>query len=150
MPESTSAQPLADLSHDELARFRDEQQAAYDDLKARGLTLDLTRGKPATAQLDLSDRLLSLPEGTRDAHGIDVRNYGGLEGIRAIREMFADLLWVEPEQVVAGGNSSLVMMREVITDLWLKAASTASAPGRRRRRSRSSARSRATTVTSRC
>jgi DNA-binding transcriptional MocR family regulator len=120
VPEPTSAQPLADLSHEELARFRDEQQAAYDDLKARGLTLDLTRGKPATAQLDLSDRLLSLPEGTRDAHGVDVRNYGGLEGIRALREMFADLLWVEPEQVVAGGNSSLVMMREVITDLWLK------------------------------
>jgi DNA-binding transcriptional MocR family regulator len=120
VPEPTSAQPLADLSHEELARFRDEQQAAYDDLKARGLTLDLTRGKPATAQLDLSDRLLSLPEGTRDAHGVDVRNYGGLEGIRAIREMFADLLWVEPEQVVAGGNSSLVMMREVLTDLWLK------------------------------
>jgi DNA-binding transcriptional MocR family regulator len=120
VPEPTSAQPLADLSHEELARFRDEQQAAYDDLKARGLTLDLTRGKPATAQLDLSDRLLSLPEGTRDAHGVDVRNYGGLEGIRALRDMFADLLWVEPDQVVAGGNSSLVMMREVITDLWLK------------------------------
>ncbi len=120
MPEPTSAQPLTDLSHEELARFRDEQQAAYDELRARGLTLDLTRGKPATAQLDLSDRLLSLPEDTRDAHGVDVRNYGGLEGIRELREMFADLLWVEPEQVVAGGNSSLVMMREVITDLWLK------------------------------
>ncbi len=120
MPEPTSAQPLADLSHEELARFRDEQQAAYDALRDRGLTLDLTRGKPATAQLDLSDRLLSLPEGTRDAHGVDVRNYGGLEGLRELREMFADLLRVEPEQVVAGGNSSLVMMREVITDLWLK------------------------------
>jgi DNA-binding transcriptional MocR family regulator len=120
VPEPTSAQPLADLSHEELARFRDEQQAAYDALRDRGLTLDLTRGKPATAQLDLSDRLLSLPEGTRDAHGVDVRNYGGLEGLRELREMFADLLGVEPEQVVAGGNSSLVMMREVITDLWLK------------------------------
>ena len=120
MPEPTTAQPLADLSHDELARFRDEQQAAYDDLRTRGLTLDLTRGKPATAQLDLSDRLLSLPDGSHDAHGVDVRNYGGLEGIRDLRELFADLLWVEPEQVVAGGNSSLVMMREIITYLWLK------------------------------
>ncbi|MGH3348199.1 MAG: aminotransferase [Nocardioides sp.] len=120
MSEPTAAQPLADRSPEELARFRDEQQAAYDALRTQGLTLDLTRGKPATAQLDLSDRLLTLPEGTRDAHGVDVRNYGGLEGIREIREMFADLLWVEPEQVVAGGNSSLVLMREVITDLWLK------------------------------
>ena len=120
MPDPTTAQPLADLSHEELARFREEQQAAYDDLRTRGLTLDLTRGKPATAQLDLSDRLLSLPDGTRDAHDVDVRNYGGLEGIRELREMFAHLLWVEPEQVVAGGNSSLVMMREVLTYLWLK------------------------------
>ena len=51
---------------------------------------------------------------------MDARNYGGLEGIAELREMFAELLWVEPEQVVAGGNSSLVMMREVLTDLWLK------------------------------
>ena len=49
-----------------------------------------------------------------------MRNYGGLEGIRELREMFAELLWVEPEQVVAGNNSSLVLMREVLTDLWLK------------------------------
>ena len=120
MPEPTAPQPLADLSPEELARFRAEQQAAYDDLRTQGLKLDLTRGKPATAQLDLSDRMLTLPDATRDAHGVDVRNYGGLAGIREIREMFADLLWVEPEQVVAGGNSSLVLMREVITDLWLK------------------------------
>ena len=104
----------------ELAALRDEQQAAYDALRERGLALDLTRGKPSTAQLDLSDELLRLPDGVRDPAGVDVRNYGGLEGIRAIREMFADLLWVEPEQVVAGGNSSLVMMREVLVDLLLK------------------------------
>ena len=51
---------------------------------------------------------------------MDIRNYGGLEGIRELREMFAELLSVETEQLVAGGNSSLVMMREVLVDLWLK------------------------------
>jgi len=117
---STQIQPLADRSPEEIADFLREQQAAYDALKARGLALDLTRGKPSTAQLDLSDRLLSLPDGSRDEAGVDTRNYGGLEGIGELRAMFADLLWVEPEQVVAGGNSSLVMMREVLTDLWLK------------------------------
>ena len=86
----------------------------------QGLKLDLTRGKPATAQLDLSDELLNLPEDVVDQAGVDTRNYGGLEGIAELRAMFADLLWVEPEQVVAGGSSSLVMMREVLTDLWLK------------------------------
>ena len=118
--QTTQTGPLSDLDPERLSAFRDEQQAAYDALRALDLALDLTRGKPSSAQLDLSDRLLSLPEGTRDPAGVDVRNYGGLEGIRAIREMFADLLWVEPEQVVAGGNSSLILMREVLTDLWLK------------------------------
>ncbi|RNL61119.1 aminotransferase class I/II-fold pyridoxal phosphate-dependent enzyme [Nocardioides marmoriginsengisoli] len=116
----SAPQPLTDLSTDDLAAFLAAQQAAYADLVASGLKLDLTRGKPASAQLDLADGLLGLPTGVVDAHGVDTRNYGGLEGIREIREMFAELLWVETEQVVAGGNSSLVMMREVLTDLMLK------------------------------
>ena len=110
---------LADRSPEEIEAFLQEQQAAYQALKERGHKLDLTRGKPSTAQLDLSDELLTMPKGVRDSHGVDVRNYGGLEGIRDLREMFAELLWVEPDQVVAGGNSSLVMMREVLVDLWL-------------------------------
>ncbi|HET9498688.1 MAG TPA: aminotransferase class I/II-fold pyridoxal phosphate-dependent enzyme [Marmoricola sp.] len=119
-PATTRTRPLQELAPDELAGFLAEQRAAYDAIRARGLTLDLTRGKPSSAQLDLSDELLSLPKGAHDGHGTDTRNYGGLEGIRELRAMFAELLWVEPEQVVAGGNSSLVMMREVLTDLWLK------------------------------
>jgi DNA-binding transcriptional MocR family regulator len=111
--------PLAERSAQELDAFAQEQQEAYAALKARGLSLDLTRGKPAAAQLDLSDDLLRLPKGFKDASGVDTRNYGGLEGIKGLREMFAELLSVEPGQVVAGGNSSLVMMREVLVDLWL-------------------------------
>jgi DNA-binding transcriptional MocR family regulator len=118
--QSQHPQPLADRPAAEVEAFLAEQQSAYEALQARGLRLDLTRGKPSTAQLDLSDRLLTLPTGAKDQAGVDTRNYGGLEGIRELREMFADLLWVEPEQVVAGGNSSLVMMREVLVDLWLK------------------------------
>ena len=119
-PQTQQTRPLADRSPEEIATFLEEQQAAYAALKDKGLKLDLTRGKPSTAQLDLSDELLTLPKGVRDGAGVDVRNYGGLEGIRDLRAMFAELLWLEPEQVVAGGNSSLVMMREVLTDLWLK------------------------------
>ena len=112
--------PLAERSPEELAEFLAAERAAYEDLVAAGLKLDLTRGKPASAQLDLSDELLALPKSPIDRDGVDTRNYGGLEGIAELREMFADLLWVEPEQVVAGGSSSLVMMREVLVDLWLK------------------------------
>jgi DNA-binding transcriptional MocR family regulator len=121
-PQSDQIQPLTERTPEEVAAFLAEQRTAYDGLRERGLKLDLTRGKPSTAQLDLSDGLLTLPKDIRDSAGVDVRNYGGLEGIRELREMFAELLWVEPEQVVAANNSSLVLMREVLTDLWLKGA----------------------------
>ncbi|UAL30341.1 aminotransferase class I/II-fold pyridoxal phosphate-dependent enzyme [Nocardioides rotundus] len=120
--ENTAAQPLADRTPEDLQAFLAEQRTAYDDLAGRDLKLDLTRGKPSSEQLDLSNALLDLPSEYVDAHGVDTRNYGGLQGLEDLRAMFADLLWVEPAQVVAGGSSSLVMMREVLTDLWLKGA----------------------------
>ena len=115
-------QPFSTLTCDDLSALLEQQQAAYDELKARGLKLDLTRGKPSAAQLDLSDELLNLPRGNRDASGVDVRNYGGLTGLAELREMFAELLWVEPEQVIAGGNSSLTMMRDCLVNLMLHGA----------------------------
>ena len=111
--------PLAERSADDLASFVVEQQEAYAALKERGLKLDLTRGKPASEQLDLANDLLTLPQGFTDAGGTDTRNYGGLEGLKELREMFAELLWVAPEQVVAGGNSSLSMMKDTLVDLLL-------------------------------
>lgn len=111
--------PLADLSPDDLAAFLADRRAAYEELQGTGLTLDLTRGKPASAQLDLSNDLLHLPTTTLDRSGADVRNYGGLEGLTELRELFAELLWVEPEQVMCGGNSSLSVMHQVITFLLL-------------------------------
>jgi aspartate/methionine/tyrosine aminotransferase len=117
---NTTTKALADRTAEEMADFQREQQAAYDALRERGLRLDLTRGKPSSAQLGLSDGLLSLPDRATTASGVDTRNYGGLEGIVEIREIFAELLGIDTEQIVAGGNSSLMMMREVLADLWLK------------------------------
>ena len=115
----TTHVPLADLSDDELARYLQDQQQAYDELRAAGLRLDLTRGKPASDQLDLSDALLRLPIATRDRSGTDVRNYGGLEGLGELREIFAELLGTNPSQVIVGGNSSLSMMHTTIVDFLL-------------------------------
>ncbi len=115
----TSHPPLAGLSAPELASVLAEQREAYAALQARGLSLDLTRGKPSTEQLDLSDRLMTLPEGHRDASGADVRNYGNLQGIAELRQIFAELLWVEADQVVAAGNASLTLMHDVLVDLLL-------------------------------
>ena len=111
--------PLSSLAPDELARFLADKQAAYADLQARGLKLDLTRGKPSSAQLDLSGELLNLPTTTKDRAGVDVRNYGGLEGLTELREIFAELLWVDVDQVTCQGNSSLSLMHQALTYLLL-------------------------------
>ncbi len=111
--------PLASLSAEDLSSFLAEKREEYAALQARGLKLDLTRGKPSSAQLDLSNALLDLPTTTKDRSGVDLRNYGGLEGLAELRELFAELLWVEVDQVVCGGNSSLTMMHQVLVDLVL-------------------------------
>jgi len=111
--------PLSSLAPDELARFLADKQAAYADLQARGLKLDLTRGKPSSAQLDLSGELLNLPTTTKDRAGADVRNYGGLEGLTELREIFAELLWVDVDQVTCQGNSSLSLMHQALSYLLL-------------------------------
>ncbi len=113
-------QPLTSLSPDELAAFRAEQQTAYDALVAAGLKLDLTRGKPSSEQLDLSDGLLALPTTAYAPDGTDTRNYGGLLGLTELRAVFAELLGLDLNQVSAQGSSSLTLMKEVLSFLWLK------------------------------
>jgi DNA-binding transcriptional MocR family regulator len=116
---TTPRVPLASLTSADLAVFLAERRRAYDELSGLGLKLDLTRGKPSSAQLDLADALLHLPTTTKDRSGADVRNYGGLDGLVELREIFAELLWVEVEQVLCGGNSSLTLMHETLVSLIL-------------------------------
>ena len=89
----------------------------YEALKARNLNLDLTRGKPSTEQLDLSDDLLELPgkDTYVDATGTDVRNYGNLQGIKDIREIWGELIGVPAENLYAGDASSLNIMFDLIS-----------------------------------
>jgi DNA-binding transcriptional MocR family regulator len=116
----SETQPLSELSPTDLAAFREAQQTAYDALVASGLKLDLTRGKPSAEQLDLSDGLLSLPTTTTTPDGVDARNYGGLAGVTELRAMFAELLGLELDQLSAQGTSSLTLMKDVLSYLWLK------------------------------
>jgi DNA-binding transcriptional MocR family regulator len=113
---------LSDLTHDELAALHEEQAKAYNALLAKGLKLDLTRGKPSPPQLDLSNELLTLPgEGIyMDSTGTDCRNYGGLLGLPAIRTIVAPLLNVPVDQLVAGDNSSLSIMHDALVYSLLK------------------------------
>ncbi|ART67678.1 aminotransferase [Mycobacterium dioxanotrophicus] len=104
------------LGRDDLLAQHESQQRNYAELQAKNLSLDLTRGKPSPAQLDLANALLSLPGDAdyRDRDGTDTRNYGGLNGLTELREIFAELLGISVQNLIAGDNSSLAMMHDCI------------------------------------
>lgn len=107
-------------------------EAQYAELKARGLSLDLTRGKPSPAQLDLSNALLALPgtDDFRDASGTDLRNYGGADGLPELRALFGDLLGIPAAQLLAYGNASLAIMHDSIVHALLHGVPGGSGPWR--------------------
>ncbi|MGX9788579.1 aminotransferase class I/II-fold pyridoxal phosphate-dependent enzyme [Mycobacterium sp. MMS18-G62] len=103
------------LGRDELQAEHEQQLRNYSDLKAKGLNLDLTRGKPSPAQLDLSNELLRLPgDDYRDGDGTDTRNYGGLHGLPELRAIFGELLGIPVPNLIAGNNASLELMHDVV------------------------------------
>ena len=103
------------LGRAELQAEYEQQQRHYADLQAKRLKLDLTRGKPAAEQLDLSNALLRLPgDDYRDAEGTDTRNYGGQHGLPELREIFGELLGIPVPNLIAGNNASLEMMHDAI------------------------------------
>ncbi|TDT34400.1 aminotransferase class I/II-fold pyridoxal phosphate-dependent enzyme [Naumannella halotolerans] len=106
---------LSEMSDAERAQFRTEAETAYAELQQAGLKLDLTRGKPAASQLDLSNALLELPGGKGIADdGTDTRNYGGQLGLLELRAIFAELLGVEVDQLIAQDNASLALMHDLV------------------------------------
>ena len=105
-------------THAALAEARHD----YEAFRARGLKLDMTRGKPSPAQLALADDMLRLP-GNGDhvtEAGLDARNYGGVQGLPEVRALFAPVLGAPPEQIVVGDNSSLALMHDCIVWALLK------------------------------
>ncbi|MGZ8802095.1 MAG: aminotransferase class I/II-fold pyridoxal phosphate-dependent enzyme [Mycobacterium sp.] len=106
------------LGRDELLARHELQKRNYADLQAKALHLDLTRGKPSPAQLDLSNGLLELPgtgrDAFRDADGTDTRNYGGQHGLPELRAVFGELLGIPVPNLIAGNNASLEFMHDVV------------------------------------
>ncbi|MCI8622039.1 MAG: aminotransferase [Provencibacterium sp.] len=110
-------QSLQEMGAEELASLKRQLQEEYQAQKAKGLKLDMSRGKPAPDLLDRSMALLDTVNAKSDlcaADGTDTRNYGLLDGLGEAKAFFADLLEVKPEQVIVGGNSSLNMMYDSI------------------------------------
>ena len=100
------------LSKEQLRAELDALLPEYRKVKERGLSLDMYRGKPEPAQLDLSMGMLTLPPETlvHGRKGGDARNYGDLAGLDEARELFGDLLGMPMQNVIVGGQSSLNLM----------------------------------------
>lgn len=109
-----------DMTSAELQAEKAELEKRYNDFKAKGLKLDMSRGKPGSDQLNLSNGLNDVTDYTEN--GTDLRNYGMLDGTPACKKLFADLMQVKPENVIVGPNASLTLMFDYISQCYTHGA----------------------------
>ncbi len=105
------------MSKAELENEFSAVRTEYEKLRSLHLSLDMSRGKPGFDNMDLSEKMFDLvgnDTGFKNISGIDCRNYGGLDGLAELKNLFAELLELEPDQIIVGGNSSLNMMFDTI------------------------------------
>lgn len=105
------------MTKEQLQAEQKELYFRYEEYQAKGLKLDMSRGKPCLEQLDLSADLLQ-PCNYIDDSGVDSRNYGILAGMPDARRFFAELMGVDAEEVIVGGNASLSLMYYLIDLGW--------------------------------
>ena len=103
------------MSREQLSALYTQLQAQYAAAKAKGLSLDLSRGKPCAEQLDLiNDMFGCLDASDAVMNGVDYRNYGLLTGIPAAKKLFSDLLGIPESRLMVCGNSSLNLMYDAL------------------------------------
>ncbi len=105
------------MSRSELLSELEQQKKIYEGYKSLDLKLDMSRGKPDTDQLNLTEEMLGILHSSEQCvleNGLDCRNYGLLDGIFEARQMFADLLEIPAENVIVCGNSSLNIMYDTV------------------------------------
>ncbi len=106
-----------ELGKEELLELQAELSAAYEDAKGKGLKLDMSRGKPGVSQLEIAMDILDVVNSQSDMKtedGLDVRNYGAMDGIPEAKKLLADIMEVSPENVIVCGNASLTIMYDTV------------------------------------
>lgn len=109
--------PYAEMTKEELMELRKSLKAQYREYQGKDLKLDMSRGKPCVEQLDLSMGMMDVLNSSSDLtceDGTDCRNYGVLDGIREAKELLADMMEVNPDNLIIYGNSSLNVMYDTI------------------------------------
>lgn len=105
------------LSVEELKELKTKLDAEFEEVKARGLNLDMSRGKPSAEQLNLSMGMMDVLTSDTDLicqEGVDCRNYGVLDGIAEAKQLLADMMEVPKQNIIIFGNSSLNVMYDQI------------------------------------
>jgi aspartate/methionine/tyrosine aminotransferase len=109
--------PYRELSKEQLLEMKADLEKQYEDVKGKGLKLDMSRGKPAAAQLDLAMGMMDVLNSSTDLKceaGIDCRNYGVLDGIPEAKRLLGAMSEVDPESIIIYGNSSLNVMFDTV------------------------------------
>ena len=122
---------MKDMSKEQLSELLDAAKKEYDGYKALGLALNMARGKPAADQLDLTKDMLDAVSSSTDCKaldGTDCRNYGVLDGLKDTKKIFCDMLGVDEDELIVGGNSSLNLMYDTIARNYMFGVSKDSTP----------------------
>jgi DNA-binding transcriptional MocR family regulator len=131
---TVESRELVRLSTEELRELRDREQTVYEAIKSRATPFNLARGKPATEQVELANRLLTAvgtPKECWAEDGTDCRNYyGGPQGLIEARRLFAPMLGAPPEQVLVANNSSLALMHDAFVYALLTGTRDGAVPWR--------------------
>ncbi len=107
-----------EMSRQELEEQRSKLTAAFEEIRAEGLKLDMSRGKPAPEQLDTAMPLMDVLNSEsvlQTESGVDCRNYGIMDGIPEVKRLMADMLDTKPENVIVDGNASLSLMFDAVS-----------------------------------
>lgn len=107
-----------EMSKEELAALKTELEKAYEDAKGKGLKLDMSRGKPSAAQLDMTMPIMDVLNAESDLRteaGVDCRNYGVMDGIPEAKVLMGAMMGVAPEKVIVCGNASLTIMYNTVS-----------------------------------
>lgn len=107
-----------EMSREELLSLKEELEKQFADAKGKGLKLDMSRGKPAPAQLDIAMGLMDVLNSESDMNtetGVDTRNYGLVDGIPEAKRLMAEMMEVPVENVIVYGNASLPIMYDTVS-----------------------------------
>lgn len=107
-----------ELSKEELLSLKGQLERDFEAAKGKGLKLDMSRGKPSVAQLDMGMDIFDVFNSKSDMksmNGVDVRNYGVLDGLDEAKQMMADIMGVSMENVIIYGNASLNVMYDAVS-----------------------------------